>query len=552
MADLRFTETTMRAPGPPISAAVINRPKLVPPPSGLSLSSPLQLLVLLTIWLRIDIARVIYNIDHGKRRRAYWRSYTEAIRQSLQDSEETGNKFLGTEADTNIVKIYQMLDRDCANQYHYYQPGIGTYVQNQFSNSSGGLWSRFKSWFSTTTDQAVGTSFVHHVLAGYQFLMRYYAPGDHIYVFGFSRGAYTARFLCEMVHGIGLLSRGNEEMVHFAWTTFSDFQRARDKDPWTHKEHAQHEFMKKFKDSFCRKNVDVYFLGLFDCVNSVGQFEIPLMRKSFTYLSVPPAIHVRHAVSIHERRLKFKPTLFKLGAQAEETDDVKEVWFSGNHGDVGGGWGRQDFQYRLLSDTPLAWMIQEVLDLPPDNKLAFKNIEIVAVAKQDLILGKPPVLAKNNLTPSQQRFKTSQPHDMLAFGKGASFVGTLGWWLIEILPLFTRLELENNRWIPRYWPPNLGATRDIPDGAEIHPSVQRMHQAGILTHNQMPRTGGDTPTIFLPSNALKMWSKRRNIQPQQLKAAASSGPSKPNGTTLNAAKTWDSVDSVVPKVWILK
>jgi len=68
---------------------------------------------------------------------------------------------------------------------------------------------------------------VHHVLAEYQFIMRYYSEGDFIYVFGFSRGAYTARFLSEMVHEVGLLSKGNEDMVHFAWTTFSDFQTIR-------------------------------------------------------------------------------------------------------------------------------------------------------------------------------------------------------------------------------------------------------------------------------------------------------------------------------------
>lgn len=57
-------------------------------------------------------------------------------------------------------------------------------------------------------DQALGLSFRHHVIAGYQFIMRYYSPGDCIYIFGFSRGAYTARFLAEMLQKIGLLSRG--------------------------------------------------------------------------------------------------------------------------------------------------------------------------------------------------------------------------------------------------------------------------------------------------------------------------------------------------------
>lgn len=57
-------------------------------------------------------------------------------------------------------------------------------------------------------DQAFGMSFRHHVIAGYHFLMRHYSPGDYVYIFGFSRGAYTARFLAEMIQKIGLLSRG--------------------------------------------------------------------------------------------------------------------------------------------------------------------------------------------------------------------------------------------------------------------------------------------------------------------------------------------------------
>lgn len=69
-------------------------------------------------------------------------------------------------------------------------------------------------------DSAVGSSFDEHVMAGYKFLMRYYNVGDDIYLFGFSRGAYTARFLAEMLDHVGLLSAGNEEMARFAWKAF--------------------------------------------------------------------------------------------------------------------------------------------------------------------------------------------------------------------------------------------------------------------------------------------------------------------------------------------
>lgn len=72
------------------------------------------------------------------------------------------------------------------------------------------------------------TSFDEHVIGGYKFLMRHYSPGDDIILFGFSRGAYTARFLAEMLDHVGLVSQGNEEMIMFAWKTFSNWQQRRE------------------------------------------------------------------------------------------------------------------------------------------------------------------------------------------------------------------------------------------------------------------------------------------------------------------------------------
>ncbi len=261
-------------------------------------------------------------------------------------------------------------------------------------------------------DQAVGTSFVHHVLSGYQFLMRYYSPGDHIYIFGFSRGAYTARFLAEMVNDIGLLSKGNEEMVHFAWTTFSDFQTSLSKSEDEEKKQA---YMETFKETFCRPSVEVHFLGLFDCVNSVGQFELPLFRKSSSYVPIRGAQHIRHAVSINERRLKFKPALYQLDDSNPQDDKrLKEMWFAGNHADVGGGWEPQD-EKRLLSDIPLAWMIGEIEGLEEGNN----KLVIDEQKKQEIL---------NSI---QEHIKESiPPHDMLAFDSGTSRPGVLGWWVL--------------------------------------------------------------------------------------------------------------------------
>ena len=79
----------------------------------------------------------------------------------------TGNKFSGTDADSNILKIYRMLDRSDDSQFHYYQPGIGTYVAAKSMSHTGRL-DRLRSWYAKAKDSAVGTSFADHVMAGYK------------------------------------------------------------------------------------------------------------------------------------------------------------------------------------------------------------------------------------------------------------------------------------------------------------------------------------------------------------------------------------------------
>jgi uncharacterized protein (DUF2235 family) len=103
----------------------------------------------------------------------------------------TGNKFSGTDADSNILKIYRMLDR--TQCFAFYQPGIGTYVASSTLEHTS-MGDRFSSWYAKAKDSAVGTSFADHVMGGYKFLMRYYGGiEDSIYMLGFSRGAYIAR-----------------------------------------------------------------------------------------------------------------------------------------------------------------------------------------------------------------------------------------------------------------------------------------------------------------------------------------------------------------------
>ena len=163
-----------------------------------------------------------------------------------------GNEFHGDSSDSNILKIFRMLDRSSGKGFHYYQPGIGTYVASAGLSTSGTI-AKIKNWYIKAKDSAVGTSFDLHVVGGYKFLMQYYSPGDNIYMFGFSRGSYTVRFLAEMIDWVGLITHGNEEMIQFAWRTFSKWKAidSNNKEAKMQSKKA-YDFMVSFRETFSR------------------------------------------------------------------------------------------------------------------------------------------------------------------------------------------------------------------------------------------------------------------------------------------------------------
>ncbi|KAB8072985.1 hypothetical protein BDV29DRAFT_158011 [Aspergillus leporis] len=266
----------------------------------------------------------------------------------------TGNKFCGDASDSNVLKIFRMLDRSKSHQFHYYQPGIGTYVTSK-SLSSHGRFQRIRSAYLKAKDSAVGSSFAEHVMGGYKFLMRYYTPGDDIYFIGFSRGAYIARFLAEMLDYVGLLEAGNEELTRFAWKTFAKWQQRRgDTDEDLKAREELFNYMKAFRETFSRPITRIKFMGLFDTVNSVPRFESAWMQRSkFPYTARSSAKVIRHAVGIDERRAKFRQDLIsevkpcsgkkkqphwkrhlpRLHHTAEKPEDVPAIVVNGGNGE---------------------------------------------------------------------------------------------------------------------------------------------------------------------------------------------------------------------------
>ncbi|KAL4969638.1 T6SS phospholipase effector Tle1-like catalytic domain-containing protein [Aspergillus stella-maris] len=254
------------------------------------------------------------------------------IKQFVLCFDGTGNKFAGDESDSNVLKIFRMLDRSQPHQFHYYQPGIGTYVtSNSLSHTS--RFQRIKSAYQKAKDSAIGSSFDEHVMGGYKFLMRFYNPGDEIYFIGFSRGAYIARFLAEMLDFIGLLEAGNEELTRFAWKTFAKWQQ-RGGDSEEEKEEKQKLFryMKAFRETFSRPITRIRFMGLFDTVNSVPRFESAWMQRSkFPYTARSSAKVIRHAVGIDERRAKFRQDLISEVKPSKKKHEHRHPWAHPQH-----------------------------------------------------------------------------------------------------------------------------------------------------------------------------------------------------------------------------
>ena len=120
-----------------------------------------------------------------------------------------------------------------------------------------------------------------------------------------------ARFLAEMLDNVGLLSQGNEEMARFAWKSFAQWQeRGTSTDEEKQKKEEMRIFLQEFRETFSRPVRRIRFLGLFDTVNSVPRFENAWMQRSkFPYTAKSSAKVIRHAVSIDERRAKFRQDL---------------------------------------------------------------------------------------------------------------------------------------------------------------------------------------------------------------------------------------------------
>jgi uncharacterized protein (DUF2235 family) len=343
--------------------------------------------------------------------------------------------------DTNVVRLVQALERFGERQLVYYDPGVGTLPEP-------GLLAHVASRLSELVGLAFGVGLVGKIERAYAFLMRNWQPGDRVFLFGFSRGAYTARALAGLLHMFGLLRPSHENLLPYVMRLFRSSRRIEDK-----KKAKIWRLSAQFRNTFaCDAGVEhrrfrVHFVGVWDTVSSVGWIWDPV---KFVHTAANPSIAtVRHAVSIDERRSFFRQNLFAADVHGQ---DLIELWFPGSHCDVGGGYPED---HGGLWRESFAWMLDEA-----------KKAGMLTDPEQER-----RVLTR--ATPPEKPWAEPQ-HESL----------TWHWWPAELFP-----KVRYNKRIGRRLPSlGLGRRRHLEPGALLHRSVmQRMESVAGYAPANLPQ-----------------------------------------------------------------
>ena len=233
----------------------------------------------------------------------------------------TGNEF--GQNNTNVVETYLALDKD-DDQIAYYDPGVGT---------GGWEYQEERGELRAMGDKATGYGLQKNVEDAYRFLVDHYGEGDRVYLFGFSRGAFTARSLAGMVFKCGLLRAGHDNLVEYASKIYNTQDNA--------------EVAADFLQAFGRP-CPIHFIGVWDTVESL----VMNAGKRFHDATLNPDVSFGyHALAIDERREDFLPSPWDE-SRAGGKQTIEQVWFAGVHSDVG-GW----YDDRGLSNISLHWML---------------------------------------------------------------------------------------------------------------------------------------------------------------------------------------------------
>jgi uncharacterized protein (DUF2235 family) len=309
------------------------------------------------------------------------RGSSRLARKYVLFADGTGNAF--TTQESNVWRLYEALDRTRPDQVAYYIKGVGTAGWRPFA----------------ALDGATGVGVPATVRKLYRFLCWNWQPLNEIYIFGFSRGAFTARTLAALIGSQGLVPAeidgvqvSHGEMLRNAMAAWRAYRRQT--VPWhkslptiwlarivrdiilsvyhcslRHRSYSQVRAQMKQ-----RQNINIKFLGLFDTVEAFG-VPVEELRTAIDWAIWPISFRnrrlsqkvelARHALSLDDERATFHPIRFDKSKQ-ENPERIKEVWFAGVHSDVGGG-----YPDGTLSYVPLVWMVEQL-----ENGLRFQPGQI--------------------------------------------------------------------------------------------------------------------------------------------------------------------------------
>ncbi|CAD6970490.1 unnamed protein product [Tilletia controversa] len=310
-----------------------------------------------------------------------WLNRTEAVVKGAHVA-------LGIEYHSNIALMAQALkphDRDGVPQIAYYQSGVGTTI-GILANLIAG---------------ATGNGLLENLVTAYTYLVDNYAEGDEIYLFGFSRGAYTARALSGLIDYAGIIKksqmgflnpiiaaytrrslhkpstcRHSAEILHkytHHWPGREAIEREKDfiiRNTGSH--HPEDDLLNHWEMGPEVQRVlppPIKVIGVFDTVGALGipgAFDLPWVRQFYEFFDTSLSGNIQYAyqaLALNEDRQDFRPTLWTV-KQAHQV--VKQCWFKGSHPDVGGG-----FYEHGLSDITLAWMVAQMMDDPDGPHLIF-------------------------------------------------------------------------------------------------------------------------------------------------------------------------------------
>lgn len=233
--------------------------------------------------------------------------------------------------ETNVLHLARGVkpDHDGAKQVAFYDWGVGTDRKKLMGGISG-------------------AGIDKNIMDCYRFLVHNFEPGDALYLFGFSRGAYTARSLAGFIRNCGILEREHAERIPEAYELYR--RRSKASSPSAPDSVA-------FRRVYAWEDISpIEFVGAWDTVGALGipvPFWGTLGERDFLFHDTEPSKiirHARHAVAIDEVREDFTPTLWSPKPEI----DLRQVWFAGVHSNVGGS-----YPDRGLSDHALQWIVRE-------------------------------------------------------------------------------------------------------------------------------------------------------------------------------------------------